>query len=79
MCQYKCRLKTTKTYLRDISRYDSRLSEEVQYVVQPWRQMGLAVLCKIHTSDRAQLDAKRLEKDCKDVGHQHDEKQLELE
>jgi len=41
--------------------------------------MGLAVLCKVHAGDRTQLDAKRLEEDCKDVGHQNDEEQFEFE
>lgn len=41
--------------------------------------MSFAVFCKIHAGDRTQLDTKGLEEDCKDVGHQNNEEQLELE
>src|SRR5690242_107043 len=67
------------THLRDISRNDRRLGKEVKNIIQPRREMRLAILSKIHARDRPQLDAQRLQEDGEDIGHEHDEEQLELE
>jgi hypothetical protein len=41
--------------------------------------MRLAIFSKVHSCDRAQLDAKGLKENGEDVGHQHNEEELEPE
>lgn len=41
--------------------------------------MGLAILSKIHARDRTEFNTQRLEEDGKDVRHEYDEEEFELE
>lgn len=45
------------TYLCDICRDDGGLCEEIKDIVEPWWEVGLAVLGKVHSRHGAQLDA----------------------
>ena len=66
-------------YLSNICRNDGRLSEEVEYVVQPQWKMSSTILCKVHPSNGAQFDAKRLKKDCENVRHEYNEEKFVFE
>lgn len=69
-----------------VSKFSSKLREQthssfghdVQEDVEPPWQEFLTCLGEIEARDTAQLDAKTLQENRKDIGHQDNEEQLEL-